>query len=128
MKPGEQTRLKFATITALEEDGIYEFVIDEAAELGGDAFDAIYHFLSSQGTNTAALVNKTNQYTLSFDFQVKMHTGDRFIACAIVERSPSMAKINKMLLETPRPKKFNGCQFYDYDEAINWLKHELANA
>ncbi|MFL0797496.1 MAG: hypothetical protein K6L73_08395 [Cellvibrionaceae bacterium] len=128
MKSGEQTRLKFATITALEEEAIYEFVIDDGAELDGNDFDSINHFLNSQGSNTAALVNKINQYTLGFDFQVKMHTSGYFIACAIVERSPSMAKINKMVLETPRPKKINACQFYDYDEAVNWLKHELAKA
>lgn len=124
MQVGEQKRLSCALLTALTEE-VFEVVVDDGIELSLENFREIMAFFDSFGYKTAALVNKKNRYTLGFDFQQAMGDSKHLIATAIVERDNNTAQINRLVLGAPRPHHFNARQFFDYNNALTWLKEQL---
>jgi len=121
-------KLSFATINILRND-IAEFIINAGIEVNLTQVREADEFLISHLQAPFSLMfNKLNNYSYSFEAQMKMGDIKQLNAIAIVSYSAtSDLSTDALKFAIPRDKEWNLKRFSDKPHALEWLKQEQEN-
>ena len=118
--------LSFADITLLE-PSIAEVIAYEGVEIDMDMVREFHNFLLSHlQAPFALLVNKKNSYSYSFEAQLSVALLKEIKAIAVVAYSDGSTSVAKSLKDMPNHTEWEMETFTDYDEALAWIKEQLA--
>ena len=118
-------QLSFARVDILRED-IAEIFINDGIEVDVSHVDEAEEFLATHLTTPySVLFNKKNQYSLSFEAQLKMGNQEPLNAVAILcytehSRKLTTTQANNIPMKSDRDAKI----FTNRTEAISWLESE----
>ena len=118
--------LSFGQIGTIE-PRISEVVVNSGIEMNMDMVIEYHDYLTSHMDETVGLlINKKNDYT--YDFEAQKHLVDlpHIKAMAVVVYRQATRIATESLVQLKRTHPWNLCIFDDYDEALGWLRAELA--
>jgi len=122
-------QLSFAKINILH-DHIAEVIVDKDIEISLEMSEEYDDFLTTLFSNNfALLVNKINQYDLSFEAKLNMASHENLTAIAVVtyddESKKAVKKVAAMRqLDGWNLKIFNGLNL-GWQDGLDWVTNEL---
>lgn len=121
--------LDFATFNILP-NNIIEVIIDEGVELTLEMCEEVRKTLAPVKSNDfACLINKVNDYELSFETQFSMISESNITAIAFVYYTDKAKLQSEKLIELRKVDKWNAKVFsgreMGWQEAHDWLNSEM---
>ncbi|MCB1024438.1 MAG: hypothetical protein KDB79_08610 [Acidobacteria bacterium] len=107
-------------------DVFVEVIIYEGVELTVEMLDQFQDYLVNKKSNlTGVLYNKINDYTYTFEAQMRLGQLPGIDAIAVVAYSQISRQVTESIIKMSRNSSWNIRVFDNRKDAIGWLRKEL---